>query len=136
MFALVKASTRKTPQPSPASHSAIQKAQGQGYTFAGTPERVSALRGVCLVRDRYRCVISRKFDRNEAIKRGRSDGAEARDEDGNPLRGQSFDSLEVAHILPHSLTRINAGNQLVRVQARVLYALLLTTLRILPKRLL
>ncbi|KAF4976838.1 hypothetical protein FZEAL_6552 [Fusarium zealandicum] len=111
-FLPVKASTRKTPQPSPASRSAIQKAQGQEYNFAGTPERVSALRGACLVRDRYRCVVSRKFDRAEAIRRRDPQGNEPRDEDGNPLRGQSFDALEVAHILPHSLTQVNSKRQL------------------------
>ncbi|KAI8647990.1 HNHc domain-containing protein [Fusarium keratoplasticum] len=110
-FLPLKASTKKTPQPSPASHSAIQRAQGEGYTFSGTPERVSTLRGACLFRDRYRCVISRKFDLAEALKRGRH-GGEARDEDGVPLEGQSFDALEVAHILPHSLTQVNANKQL------------------------
>lgn len=73
---------------------------------------MSTLRGACLFRDRYRCVISRKFDLAEALKRGRH-GGEARDEDGVPLEGQSFDALEVAHILPHSLTQVNANKQLV-----------------------
>ncbi|KPM39099.1 hypothetical protein AK830_g7450 [Neonectria ditissima] len=100
----VKSSTKKTPQPSPASHSAVQRAQGgQGQNFLGTPERVSALRGACLLRDRHRCVISRKFDDREALRRmqdARRQGGVAQDDDGNPLvKGQGYDSLEVAHIM-------------------------------------
>lgn len=114
MFILtVKASTRKTPQPSPATHSAVQRTQSEGQYFAGTPERVSALRGACLVRDRHRCVISRQFDQNEAFKRMTRYGDEARDDDGVSLIGEAFDALEVAHILPHALTRVNANSQLV-----------------------
>ncbi|KAG8664909.1 uncharacterized protein FPOAC1_012886 [Fusarium poae] len=62
----VKASTKKTPQPTPASHSAVMKTQRQDHVFSGTPERLASLRGACLIRDRYRCVISRKFGRAEA----------------------------------------------------------------------
>jgi hypothetical protein len=114
----VKSSTKKTPQPSPASHSAVQQAQGgEGQNFLGTPERVSALRGACLLRDRHRCVISRKFDDKEALRRmqdARRQGGVAQDDDGNPLvKGQGYDSLEVAHIMPHSLTQLNASKQLV-----------------------
>ncbi|KAK7415185.1 hypothetical protein QQZ08_012413 [Neonectria magnoliae] len=40
-FLPLKSSTKKTPQPSPASHSAVQRAQGgEGQNFLGTPERV------------------------------------------------------------------------------------------------
>jgi hypothetical protein len=114
----VKASTRKTPQPSPASHSAIRHLQGD-LAFLGTPERVSALRGACLVRDRHRCVITRRFDLNEANSRAKlasREGTVARDDDGNPFDNTtSFSALEVAHIIPHSLTRLNASNELVRI---------------------
>ncbi|EKJ74174.1 hypothetical protein NXS19_010817 [Fusarium pseudograminearum] len=111
-FLPLKASTKKTPQPSPATHSAVQRTQSQGQNFVGTPELVSALRGACLVRDRHRCIISRRFDQNEAFKRMTKYGYEARDDDGIPLAGEAFDALEVAHILPHSLTQVNASLQL------------------------
>jgi len=113
---LVKASTKKTPQPSPVYHSAILRSQGSGLPqgLVGTPERVSALRGVCLVRDRHRCVVSRIFDQNEALLRGERDGDDARDDDGRLLREERrVDILEVAHILPHSLTKAAPGAQLV-----------------------
>lgn len=113
--ASVKASTKKTPQPSPAYHSAIERAQGG--TFSGTSDRVSALRGACLVRDRHRCVISRKFDLQEAANRVRRDGDDALDDDGNLLREDpnSASVLEVAHILPHSLMTTHPGSELVRL---------------------
>ena len=114
---VVKASTRKTPQPSPASHSAVQRAQGaEGQAFLGTTERLSALRGLCLARDRHRCVISRCFDEPEAVERdnnARRQGGMPCDDDGASLNGELFELLEVAHILPHSLTRVNANKQLV-----------------------
>lgn len=44
----------------------------------------------------------------------RRQGGVAQDDDGNPLvKGQGYDSLEVAHIMPHSLTQLNASKQLV-----------------------
>ncbi|KAI5921713.1 hypothetical protein F4810DRAFT_330693 [Camillea tinctor] len=111
-FLPVKASTKKTPQPSPASHSAGQEAQG-GQQYVGTGSRLSDLRRDCLIRDRHRCVISRKFDLAEAQRRHNPDGA--RDDDGNLLRNDSNgypEFLEVAHILPHSLTKVNQGGEL------------------------
>ncbi len=63
LYLLVKASTKKTPQPSLALHSAVQEAQGQGgQQYAGTGPRLSALCRDCFIRDRYYYVISRKFD--------------------------------------------------------------------------
>lgn len=114
----MKSSTKKTPQPSPASHSAVQRAQGgEGQNFLGTPERVSALRGACLIRDRHRCVITRRFDDTEALRRmddASRRGVVAKDDDGNSLEEEEvFGTLEVAHILPHSLTQVNASNELV-----------------------
>ncbi|EXL90098.1 hypothetical protein NOF04DRAFT_3415 [Fusarium oxysporum II5] len=114
-FLPLKASTKKTPQPTPASHSAVMKTQRQDHVFSGTPERLASLRGACLIRDRYRCVISRKFDRAEALKRlQQHGGSKAVDQDGVPLAdaGQRFDYLEVAHILPHSLTQLNSSKEL------------------------
>jgi hypothetical protein len=94
------------------------KTQRQDHVFSGTPERLASLRGACLIRDRYRCVISRKFDRAEALKRFQQHGgSKAVDQDGVPLAdpGQRFDYLEVAHILPHSLTQLNSSKELVRI---------------------
>ncbi|KAK0744800.1 hypothetical protein B0T21DRAFT_325688 [Apiosordaria backusii] len=115
-FLPLKASTKKTPQPSPVYHSVIQRAQGREFQdFVGTPERVSELRGQCLIRDRHRCVISRRFDQSEAINRMRKGGDDAKDDDGNLLSDEKqFESLEVAHILPHSLTSRDADSQLSR----------------------
>ncbi|XWW97591.1 hypothetical protein V2A60_005575 [Cordyceps javanica] len=39
-------------------------------------------------------------------------GDEARDDDGQLLTGQTFDSLEVAHILPHSLVKTSSDGTL------------------------
>ncbi|KAJ4171733.1 hypothetical protein NW754_000312 [Fusarium falciforme] len=115
-FLPLKSSTKKTPQPSPASHSAVQRAQGEGRNFLGTPERVSALRGACLIRDRHRCVITRRFDDTEALRRmddASRHGVVAKDDDGNSLEEEEvFGTLEVAHILPHSLTQVNASKEL------------------------
>ncbi|KAI0523904.1 hypothetical protein F5B22DRAFT_422349 [Xylaria bambusicola] len=105
-------STKKTPQPTPTYHSAVQEVQGVAHGFVGTPARVSALRGECLLRDRYRCIVSRKFDVHEATNRFNRDDDNARDDDGNLLEGEPLDSLEVAHILPHSLTKVNANHEL------------------------
>ncbi|RSL97081.1 hypothetical protein CEP52_011064 [Fusarium oligoseptatum] len=89
--------------------------QRQGHIFAGTPERIANLRGACLIRDRYRCVISHKFDQAEALKRfglQRRGQGEACDQDGQLLAGQRFEPLEVAHILPHSLTQLDSRGEL------------------------
>jgi hypothetical protein len=74
--------------------------------FVGTPDRVASLRGECLLRDRYRCVISRLFDAEEANRRLKMHGDKAKDQNGNLLVADPrFSHLEVAHILPHSLTK-------------------------------
>ncbi|KAI2611894.1 hypothetical protein GGR54DRAFT_344555 [Hypoxylon sp. NC1633] len=111
-FLPLKASTKKTPQPTPTFRSAFGEVQGAA-AFVGTPARVSTLRGDCLVRDRNRCVISRKFDQAIATSRFNCDGDGALDDDGNLLSEASFDVLEVAHILPHSLVKVNPDSQLV-----------------------
>lgn len=102
----------KTPQPTPPSLSSIQTP-----TPTGTRERISILREHCLLRDRHRCVISRKFDRREAGKRFDQHGEDSKDDDGNLLRSESsdrFQFLEVAHILPHSLVSVaSADTELV-----------------------
>ena len=56
-------------------------------------------------------MISRKFDRREAERRLKQDGEDCTDDDGNLLRMESHDRfqfLEVAHILPHSLTSVTS----------------------------
>ncbi|KAI1118331.1 hypothetical protein F5Y14DRAFT_400039 [Nemania sp. NC0429] len=113
-FLPVKASTKKTPQPSPALLSAVQDHSGQQYVGSGA--RLSILRRDCLIRDRHRCVISRKFDYTEAINRSLAPGG-PRDDEGGLLENDPFDPdpLEVAHILPHSLTKTNERGELVRI---------------------
>ncbi|KAK3372687.1 hypothetical protein B0H63DRAFT_497069 [Podospora didyma] len=90
-FLPLHTSSGKTPQLPPLVHSAILRAQG-GETR--NP------RGECLIRDQHHCVISRQFDLEEAKKRFEAD-------DGDPLMtaDSKFAHLEVAHILPHSLTK-------------------------------
>ncbi|EEQ34601.1 conserved hypothetical protein [Microsporum canis CBS 113480] len=106
----LKSTGRKTPQPFPANLSAIKSLQGP-HEFIGTPERVSHLRAQCLARDHYRCVVSRSFDVNEAFKRLSKD-KKALDDEGILLKGQPTDVLEVAHIIPHSLTQADTNSQL------------------------
>jgi hypothetical protein len=56
--------------------------------FLGTPDRIAALRGACLIRDHYRCVITRLFDSEEAEKRingVKLQGIVALDDKGNPF---------------------------------------------------
>ncbi|KAK5988612.1 hypothetical protein PT974_10098 [Cladobotryum mycophilum] len=107
----LKASAKQTPQPTPATHSAVEKVAGP-QDFVGTRDRVSALRRDCLDRDHHRCVISRAFHYGEAEKRLKGEHQPARDDNGVPLVGPNtgniFSELEVAHILPHSLTKSHA----------------------------
>lgn len=96
------------------------RTQGQGQAFAGTSERIATLRRACLIRDRYRCVVSRRFDQNEALRRllaQQRGGSQAQDQDGASLTGERFEDLEVAHILPHSLARLNPSRELVQTPA-------------------
>ncbi|KAI1962128.1 hypothetical protein LOZ47_003134, partial [Ophidiomyces ophidiicola] len=113
-FLPLKAAGQQTQRPSPAPLSAIQRAIGGDQEYAGTPDRLSVLRGVCLIRDHYRCVISRQFDSKEALRRLKRDRTHARDDEGNPLQGQDFATLEVAHILPHALMKGDRDSQLDR----------------------
>ena len=65
------------------------------------------------MRDRHRCVVSRKFDRAEARKRFNMDREKCADDDGRLLQDESSDQfqyLEVAHILPHCLTTVASGD--------------------------
>ncbi|QSS52363.1 hypothetical protein I7I53_07977 [Histoplasma capsulatum var. duboisii H88] len=112
-FTPLKAAGLHTSQPSPpAPLPAVQGAIDGEQKYVGTPDRLSTLRGACLIRDHYRCVISHKFDLTEALKRFKNHGTDAQDEEGNPLHRQSFDSLQVAHILPHALMKLGQDSQL------------------------
>lgn len=72
--------------------------------FVGTPERLSALRGVCLTRDRHRCVITRAFDLAQLQTRRRN--PPAKDDDGNLLDAAgTYNYLEVAHIIPFAMMK-------------------------------
>lgn len=106
----VRASTGKTPQPTPDYRSATSEA------FVGTPQRLSALRGQCLTRDKHRCVISRDYDKDKAReqRKGRIAGSVTLDDDGQQVA--QFSTLEVAHIIPHILFETDSEPQeLVRI---------------------
>ncbi|KAL4732936.1 hypothetical protein BDV11DRAFT_176176 [Aspergillus similis] len=99
-FLPLKASAGKTPQTTPAlSRSTTSE------VAIGTPKRVSNLRKSCLIRDRYRCVVTRRFDAQEAQNRYKRDGQDVKDDDGKSLLSErdTMAYLEVAHIIPHSL---------------------------------
>ena len=104
----MKASALKTPQPTPASLSEAQPS----HEVAGSTQRLSNLRRDCLIRDGHRCVISQKFDIGDAMKRVKRDKNNAKDDDGRLLinEREAPEYLEVAHILPHSLTSLAAGS--------------------------
>jgi hypothetical protein len=101
----------------------------------GTTQRLSSLRKHCLVRDRYRCVISRRFDSNEVIHRYNTFGDDATDDNGRLIKDKEEEpaDLEVAHIIPHSLASSNdASMQLVLLS--LLHSLINTELNILSER--
>lgn len=130
---IVRASSVKTPQPTPASISSFDTS-----TSVSSRQRISTLRRSCLVRDHHRCVISRKFDRREAENRFEQDGEDCKDDDGNLLRGESndrFQFLEVAHILPHSLTAVSSGEtELVCEICNLIFILLTWLHRVIQKK--
>jgi hypothetical protein len=99
----LKALAGKTPQPTPA----LSRSTTADVAI-GTPQRVSNLRKSCLIRDRYRCVITRRFDAQEAQTRYKRDGRDVKDDDGKSLLPErdTMAYLEVAHIIPHSLKSI------------------------------
>ncbi|KIH92443.1 hypothetical protein SPBR_02859 [Sporothrix brasiliensis 5110] len=89
----------------------------------GSGHRLKALRRDCLIRDRHRCVVTRKFDRNEARKRYERDGENAEDDDGHILTQdnmQQFANLEVAHILPHSLMTHEGSSDMIQARKNAL----------------
>ncbi|KAL4937108.1 hypothetical protein BDV06DRAFT_203651 [Aspergillus oleicola] len=96
----LKALVGKTPQPTPA----LSRSTTADVAI-GTPQRVSSLRKSCLVRDRYRCVVTGRFDAQEAQTRYKRGGRDVKDDDGKLLLPErdTMAYLEVAHIIPHSL---------------------------------
>ena len=111
----MKALAAKIPQHTPASFSRAQVSEAG----IGTPQRVSTLRRDCLLRDRHKCVVTRKFDIQEAEDRLAKDGTNFKDDDGESLLPESdaMAFLEVAHVIPHSLmslTSIDGDPKLVR----------------------
>ncbi|KAF2969713.1 hypothetical protein GQX73_g3832 [Xylaria multiplex] len=122
-FFPLKASGRKTPQPTPTYHSVVREVQGVAHGFVETPARVSALRGACLLRDRFRCVVSRKFDLHEAENRFAHDNDSARDNDENLLEGEPLDCLEdsareaalaVLNMFDHGVVNLIEGTDIDR----------------------
>ncbi|KAK3364032.1 hypothetical protein B0T25DRAFT_57356 [Lasiosphaeria hispida] len=112
-FTVLAAGNQHTPQITPLSHAAIQNAQTQAerdhMAFRGTPSRPTTLRSTCLVRDRHRCTITRLFQIEEGRARLKKQKP-PQDDDGNRLYpDDELDVLEVAHILPHSLTKQKDG---------------------------
>ncbi|OAA36887.1 hypothetical protein NOR_07407 [Metarhizium rileyi] len=99
-FMPLRAATAKTPQPTPHYRSATLRSSSRD--FVGTLERLSTLRGDCLIRDRHRCIISRAFDITKASERETPEG-QILDDDGKLVKDDNVNYLEVAHILPHSL---------------------------------
>ncbi|EZF16020.1 hypothetical protein H112_05858 [Trichophyton rubrum D6] len=120
-FAPLRSTGTITPQPSPASLSALQRVQGQ-HEFIGTPDRIAGLRSLCLLRDHHKCVVSQSFDLKEAISRLSND-PDARDDEGMQLRGQSLYALEVAHIIPHSLMQSDTSSGLSEAKKTVIQIL-------------
>ncbi|DAA74380.1 TPA_exp: Uncharacterized protein A8136_3347 [Trichophyton benhamiae CBS 112371] len=111
-FIPLKANGKRTPQPTPDQISAIKSIQSP-HEIIGTVERVSYLRSLCLIRDRHRCVVSRVFDMQEERRRLREQGPVVMDDDGNVIKVEDpRDFLEVAHILPHSLVKVDKDLQL------------------------
>ncbi|KAM3548064.1 hypothetical protein ARSEF4850_009639 [Beauveria asiatica] len=107
-FMPLRASTARTPQPTPHYRSATLRSSSRD--FIGTPERLSTLRGDCLIRDRYRCVISRAFDMSKAREQN-NPGGQIFDDKGDPITDGNIDWLEVAHILPHSLLHVGSESE-------------------------
>lgn len=78
-----------------------------------TPEQLSTVRGLCLKRDKHRCVISHAFDTKEALKR-HTDGVII-DNDGETITDNNFAHSEVARIFPPSLVQVQSvSKELVR----------------------
>ena len=94
----VKASAKKTPQPTPTSGPRLEE-----HDVTETKARLTGLREKCLGRDHHRYVISRVFELSEARACARRNHF-LYEETKNP------ELLQVAHIIPHCL--MSSGGQL------------------------
>ncbi|OAA63481.1 hypothetical protein SPI_03644 [Niveomyces insectorum RCEF 264] len=120
-FLPLKACAVKTPQPTPAPLS-IPTIPAEDV-LPGSRARVSTLRRDCLIRDKHRCVVTRKFDKQEARRRYTTHGQNAVDDDGQVLEwtnNAGFQTLEVAHILPHSLINLEGSPHMVAARKNAL----------------
>ncbi|CAK7233206.1 hypothetical protein SEUCBS140593_008525 [Sporothrix eucalyptigena] len=120
-FLPLKACAAKTPQPTPAPLS-IPTIPAEDV-LPGSRARVSTLRRDCLIRDKHRCVVTRKFDKQEARRRHAECGQSAIDDDRQVFDwtdGTAFQTLEVAHILPHSLTNLEGHPQMTAARKNAL----------------
>ncbi|KAJ5533925.1 hypothetical protein N7527_000179 [Penicillium freii] len=94
----LRATSVKTPQPTPTSLLLLYSSTPTGQKY--------------LIRDRHRCIVSRKFDRVAAVKRFEENPEFCTDNNGNLLKDKSSDQfqyLEVAYILPYCLTTVASG---------------------------
>ncbi|EPE05605.1 hypothetical protein F503_02344 [Ophiostoma piceae UAMH 11346] len=120
-FLPLKACAVKTPQPTPAPLY-IPTVPAEDV-LPGSRARVSTLRRDCLIRDKHRCMVTRKFDKQEARRRHTEYGQSAVDDDGqvfNWTDGTAFQTLEVAHILPHSLMNLEGSPQITAARKNAL----------------
>lgn len=111
----VKASSAKTPQPTPVALSV--PCLSSDKVLPRSSAWLATLRRDCLIRDKHRCVITRKFDETEAIHRKEKNGDDATDDEGNRFVDvdgpDTFDDVHVAHILPHSLMSLEGDGEMV-----------------------
>ncbi|GCB28283.1 hypothetical protein AAWM_11168 [Aspergillus awamori] len=105
---LVKALAGKTPQPT----AALSRSTTADVAI-GTPQRVSNLHKSCLIRDRYRCVITGKFDAQEAQTRYKRDRRDVKNDDGKPQLPErdtmAYLETESKQIADRVLTMFNPG---------------------------
>ncbi|KAI9845505.1 MAG: hypothetical protein M1837_004844 [Sclerophora amabilis] len=93
----------------------------EGYSDHGTIRLLANLRQRCLERDHQRCIVTRRFNLslgNEMMRRDR----QPRDMEGNLLtsNGNRFGNLQVAHIMPHSMNKMEPGEKILRKEKRSL----------------
>ncbi|OAA62763.1 hypothetical protein SPI_04303 [Niveomyces insectorum RCEF 264] len=118
-FLPLKASSAKTPQPTPANLSVPSLSSEK--ILPGSAARVATLRRDCLIRDKHRCVITRMFDEGEAVERIKMHGNSAADDEGGAFGGVA--SLQVAHILPHSLMSLEGDSEIQTARRNALAVL-------------
>lgn len=83
------------------------------HIVVGTTQRLSSLRQSCLIRDRFRCAISRSYDPQDAYRRYEKDGDLAQDDDGELIFKSKIEHLEMCHIIPHALASMDGPLKLL-----------------------